>query len=226
MSFFSRPKSEVFERNTRIAELESKLETLTNKVEKLELENSELRAEIVRLKSENDALKHEKSATEDSDDDDDGRFRKLGAKIEKEKMQAAELKQAAMTEYALELKRVKLFADKWQAFFADKNTTVMQKQELCNLLSDVLTKQSVGGVLSDKEKADAIMKKMGTSFEEEGKKQAQKSGKVQKTSAKNIAQKKTSDGDEDSGFNLDDAVNPKGTLDLEELCKELGVFNG
>ena len=32
--------------------------------------------------------------------------------------------------------------------------------------------------------------------------------------------------EEENGFNIDDAINPKGELNLEDLCKELGVFNG
>lgn len=32
------------------------------------------------------------------------------------------------------------------------------------------------------------------------------------------------DGEEETGFNLDDVINPKGVLDLEKLCKSLGLM--
>ena len=32
-------------------------------------------------------------------------------------------------------------------------------------------------------------------------------------------------GEEESGFNLDDVLNPKGKLDLEKLCRNLGLMD-
>ena len=32
------------------------------------------------------------------------------------------------------------------------------------------------------------------------------------------------EGEEETGFNLDDVINPKGELDLEKLCRSLGLM--
>ena len=33
------------------------------------------------------------------------------------------------------------------------------------------------------------------------------------------------EGEEETGFNLDDVINPKGELDLEKLCRNLGLMD-
>ena len=33
------------------------------------------------------------------------------------------------------------------------------------------------------------------------------------------------EGEEETGFNLDDVLNPKGELDLEKLCRNLGLMD-
>ncbi len=202
--------SAIYERNAIIAELESKIEALTEKVDKLTTTNSELRAQIVRLKSVNEALQNEinnlTSNEEDGDDEEDDHLKRLRKKIEKDRQIAFELKQTSMQEYALELKRVKMFAQKWQDVF--NLGSDMEKQELTNLLIDLLRDdKSVDFVLEAKEKTDKVFQLMGESFEPEQ------------------LIKETIDSEE-TAFNIDEAINPKGELSLEDLCKELGVFDG
>lgn len=112
----------------------------------------------------------------------------------------------ALEKYALELKRLKLFSAKWQAYY--QKADFVEKQELSNILTDLLRdSHSVDFVVESKKKVDAIMEQMGETFEP----------------IKIIQEYFDS---EDNGFNLDDAINPKEDLSLEELCKELGVFEG
>lgn len=225
MGLFSRKKDDMYERNARIAELESKIDAMSKKMERLKGENAELRAQLSSMKNANEALSNEKDAlghnlkalrrengklTEELDDssDDDPDRAAARQRIRKDEIKAEELKRLAMEQYAMELKRLKLFSDKWQAFYDD--STVMKKQELANLLTDLLRNSDQAEfILESKAKTDEAFRIIEESkpFEPE---------KIIKDYFDA----------EENGFNLDDAVNPKGELDLEDLCKELGVFEG
>ena len=138
MGFFRKKKNnEIYERNTIIAELETKIESLTEQVEKLTVENSELRVQIANLQATNEAIQNENfqlsKNDDDGDDEEDDHLRKLRKKIDEDRQVAFDLKQTAMQEYALELKRVKLFAQKWQAVYS--GGSALEKQELSNLLT-------------------------------------------------------------------------------------------
>lgn len=211
MGFFRKKKNnEIYERNTIIAELETKIESLTEQVEKLTVENSELRVQIANLQATNEAIQNENfqlsKNDDDGDDEEDDHLRKLRKKIDEDRQVAFDLKQTAMQEYALELKRVKLFAQKWQGVYS--GGSALEKQELSNLLIDILRDdKSVDFVLKAKEKADQVYEFLGGDFQPE-------------------QLIKEALNEEENGFNIDDAINPKGELNLEDLCKELGVFNG
>lgn len=216
--FGNKKKSDIYERNTRIAELETKIEALTAKVDKLKIENANLKAQIANLQNSNEALSQENGAlgynlkkareeagvTDEGDGDED--YHRYLAKIEKDRQTAIDLKQTAMEKYALEIKRLKLFADKWQAYFDDSSR--MEKQELINLLTDLMREENtVDGVFDAKAKVDKIFEKVGEPFDP-------------------VELIKEQFDSEETGFNIDDAINPKGELNLEDLCKELGVFEG
>ena len=193
---------------------------MTEKMEKLKLENAELRARLGATQAEKEALENEnmqlgsnlkslrkKEAEEEASDDeeDHSRLRDL-EKIRKEKEKAIELRLVAMEKYALELKRLKLFSQKWQAYFSERDH--LEVQELNNLLHDLLVAdKSVDETLSAKEKVDKIYAVLGEPIDPE-------------------SLIKEHFDSEDTGFNIDDAINPKGELNLEDLCKELGVFDG
>lgn len=213
-------KNQMYEKNARINELEAKIEAMTEKMEKLKLENAELRARLGATQAEKEALENEnmqlgsnlkslrkKEAEEETSDDeeDHSRLRDL-EKIRKEKEKAIELRLVAMEKYALELKRLKLFSQKWQAYFSEHDH--LEVQELNNLLHDLLVSdKSVDETLSAKEKVDKIYAVLGEPIDPE-------------------SLIKEHFDSEDTGFNIDDAINPKGELNLEDLCKELGVFDG
>ncbi len=214
-------KNQMYEKNARINELESKIEAMTEKMEKLKLENAELRAKLGATQAEKEALENEnmqlgsnlkslrkkesEEGLSDEDDEDHSRLRDL-EKIRKEKEKATEFRLLAMEKYALELKRLKLFSQKWQAYFSERDQ--MEVQELINLLHDLLdSDKSVDETLSEKEKVDKIYAVLGEPIDPE-------------------SLIKEHFDSEDTGFNIDDAINPKGELNLEDLCKELGVFDG
>ena len=213
-------KNQMYEKNARINELEAKIEAMTEKMEKLKLENAELRARLGATQAEKEALENEnmqlgsnlkslrkKEAEEEASDDeeDHSRLRDL-EKIRNEKEKAIELRLVAMEKYALELKRLKLFSQKWQAYFSERDH--LEVQELNNLLHDLLVSdKSVDETLSAKEKVDKIYAVLGEPIDPE-------------------SLIKEHFDSEDTGFNIDDAINPKGELNLEDLCKELGVFDG
>lgn len=207
-------RNDVYERNTKIAELESRVEMLEQEAQRLRTENSELLAELDRLRAANSAMRTESarvsraslafdaadgSDEDGSDDDEDGRGR-----LKKERGFVDG--RLPLEKYALELKRLKQFSEKWQRYFADAE--LIEKQELSNLLTDLLRDgKSVDFVLSAKETADKIFKVVGEPFD-----------------PKAVIEDYFDS--EETGFDLDEAVNPKGELDLESLCKELGVFEG
>lgn len=218
--FGSSKKNQMYEKNARINELESKIEAMTEKMEKLKLENAELRAKLNNTQAEKEALENEnmalgsnlktlrKKQTEEElldDDDDPDRAQDL-AKIKKEKERAIELRLLATEKYALEMKRLKLFSDKWQEFF--ENNSALEIRQLCNLLHDILKDDlSVDGALSSKNMVDKVYAHIGEPIDPE----------------QLIKEHFDS---EEVEFNLDDAINPKGELNLEDLCKEMGVFDG
>ena len=208
-------KNQMYEKNARINELEAKIEAMTEKMEKLKLENAELRARLGATQAEKEALENEnmqlgsnlkslrkKEAEEEASDDeeDHSRLRDL-EKIRKEKEKAIELRLVAMEKYALELKRLKLFSQKWQAYFSERDH--LEVQELNNLLHDLLVSdKSVDETLSAKEKVDKIYAVLGEPIDPE-------------------SLIKEHFDSEDTGFNIDDAINPKGELNLEDLLEHL-----
>lgn len=208
MGLFSR-KNEVYERNTKIAELQSDMEALEKKNKKLSIENAELRAEVNNLRSTNTALINDNSILE-------GKILSMQAEIEKlknqsfaeqskaieeDKKKAFELKRTASLEYALELKRLKFFCDTFKENY--NSADEQKKAELAGMLTDII--KECDGVKPEKEIKSAV----GMLYDKFG---IQEDVKKQE--------------DSQFEFDLDAVMNPQGELNLEELCKELGVYRG
>lgn len=118
-------------------------------------------------------------------------------KIENAYLEAEKLKSAAAYAYALELKAVKNFSVKWRAYFSD-NADKVKKEDIIDLLKGFL---SDVGIETAKETVEKMDKALG-------------SGKTAEAVG------------EEFEFDLDAVINPSGELDLESLCKELGVYRG
>ncbi|MGN0819670.1 MAG: hypothetical protein ACI4M6_04630 [Christensenellaceae bacterium] len=208
MGLFSR-KNEVYERNTKIAELQSDMEALEKKNKKLSVENAELRAEVNNLRSTNTALINDNSILEgkilamqaEMEKLKNQAFAEQSKVIEEDKKKAFELKQSASLEYALELKRLKFFCDKFKENY--NSADELKKAEIAGMLTDIIKEcDGVKAERDTKTSVDMLYDKFGIKEETE-QRQA-----------------------DDFEFDLEQVMNPKGELDLEELCRELGVYRG
>ena len=119
-------------------------------------------------------------------------------KIEQSYRDAENMKAAAAHIYATELKALKTFSDKWRRVLSYGGAAV-EKGEIIDLLQGFLSDIGIETAKQTVEKIDKLL------------------------------------GDDNNGgaeeevgfeFDLDEAINPSGELDLESLCKELGVFRG
>ncbi len=166
---------------------------------------SEQRARIVELIKENEQLK---SA--------------LGDASEKEKLALAVLKRAELTamnlekqsnlEYELELERLKRFSKKWDDFFNVEKTKPASR----------VSKKA--GKLTQKVKSTS----KNTSPKQVIKELDELIGETSAKKPKFDPKKKISEyisATSENGFNMDEVLNP-GELQLEDICKELGLIDG
>ena len=118
-------------------------------------------------------------------------------KIEEKYREAENAKRAALYQYALELKALKAFSDKWRRVLSSGDQTA--NGEIIDLLNDFLTDIGIDTAKETVKKVDKIL-------------------------GDDAAQ--PPDENVEYEFDLDEAINPSGDLDLEQLCKELGVYRG
>ena len=126
--------------------------------------------------------------------------------LERAEMTSQEIEKSAKTQYALEVERLKRFSEKWDDFFKG----LKEKYPL-----DKTVKKAV-----------KINEKIKKSSEEDPKEFIEEldgllSDKKMFNPKKKIVDYIASTGD--NGFNLDEVLNP-GELQLEDLCKELGLM--
>lgn len=120
-------------------------------------------------------------------------------------MEADRLNKTALYKYHTELKTLKLFADKFKEVYGKDSDD--KKAELIGLFSDFLKDVDKDGYLYTAK--DNLLKLSETAFPER----------------KLSAEEENFYGD-DEAFDLDEAINPTGDLDLKSLLSELGVFGG
>ncbi len=130
--------------------------------------------------------------------------KKSAARLLKADKEADELKKTSAYKYLLELKNLKLLSDKFKSLY--KEEAGSEKAAITDLLNDFLKDINVK---KEDIRAKEIAKSLGEKLGIEDKKE--ESDKEE---------------NEEFFFDLDEAINPSTPLDLEELCKELGVFSG
>ncbi len=174
--------------------------------QKEEYENSLLEQKkiIAQLTEENDKLKVKVSVLEEE-------RKSITASLVAATQKAEEVRSTANAEYVLEIKRLKMFTAKWENYFNTvlKNAVLSEDVKKINALiksiKDIISDEaSVDYSLTIKEKVE----KLRNLFDE------------QKNKGKN--DDRALDVSE-SGFDLNEVLNPGYDLDLFELCKELGV---
>ena len=170
---------------------------------------AELKAQYENLideqKTKIDEISKENASLKQENEDYKGKEKLIIATLERAEKNAMELDERVKFQYALEVQKLQNFMDKMSDYFDEMQEKYplypITKQSL--LVRDLVEK-STDAVDTIKE-IDEILFKHGKGFNPKQK------------IKEYIATTKN------SGFNLDDVLNP-GELVLEELCKELGLI--
>ena len=124
---------------------------------------------------------------------------------------ARKLKEKAQLQYAMEIERLRTFSVRWEDYFQ----RLKEKYPLYGAIDQAIdVKQRLASVLklSDAKKA---IDKLEKTFDEKGLPVVHDRENAQNyVAATNY-----------NGFNLDEVLNP-GELELEDICKELGLLDG
>ena len=170
---------------------------------------AELKAQYENLineqKTKIDEISKENASLKQENEDYKGKEKLIIATLERAEKNSMELDERVKFQYSLEMQKLQSFMDKMSDYF-DK---MQEKYPLYPITKQVLTvremvEKSTDAVDTIKE-IDEILFKHGKGFNPKQK------------IKEYIATTKN------SGFNLDDVLNP-GELVLEELCKELGLI--
>ena len=121
-------------------------------------------------------------------------------KIDKCYRDAENYKRASMQAYAMELKALKAFSDKWRRV-TSSDASAIGNSEIIDLLQGFLSDIGIENAKRTVEKIDEKLSK----------------DKADSTSTEEV---------ETFEFDLDAALNPSSDLYLADLCKELGVYRG
>ena len=120
---------------------------------------------------------------------------------------AQDITDSAKQRYKIEVERLKLFNARWNAFV---NKTVKEypsdKTRKLVALSEMITE-----ILSKDETFEPNEKKIEDIY------------KLIENEGTFLEEKPSLFGKSESGFDMEEVLNPKGELDLMSLCKELGV---
>lgn len=125
--------------------------------------------------------------------------------IENAKTRAKIITNSARAQYKTEVDVLKLFIERWNSFVNDTvksypSDKTRKLVAVADMIKEILQNDDASTV-SNKAKIDQIYK-LTEGF---------------------VKESRSLYGVSESGFNMDDVLNPKGDLDLMELCKELGV---
>ena len=128
-------------------------------------------------------------------------------KVEGATKRAQDITDSAKQRYKIEVERLKLFNARWNAFV---NKTVKEypsdKTRKLVALSEMITE-----ILSKDETFEPNEKKIEDIY------------KLIENEGTSLEEKPSLFGKSESGFDMEEVLNPKGELDLMSLCKELGV---
>ena len=135
--------------------------------------------------------------------------RLINLTLQRAEKNAQKLKEKAELQYLAEIERLRAFAKRWENYFS----ALKEKYPVYAPVDDAIdVKQRLATVLK-LSNASKILDKLDKTLDEKH---------------VNKADKKASDlqySIGDNGFNLDEVLNP-GELQLEDLCKELGLLDG
>ena len=186
-----------FDNNARLAEQKDRIFSLVEENRELAAENAELRR---RDKLISDALV---------------------AAAEK----AKEIEDAARMKYDVEIKRLKLFQSKWEQYFAEVVKRYPVDDNLRKVESFV---QKVGEILgTDKDDTDCALTDSAASLKRVEDAFAGARRETAATARAPFDPKRRIDAyiESEGGFDLDEVLNPKGELSLEDLCRDLGLMD-
>ena len=125
--------------------------------------------------------------------------------IENAKTRAKIITNSSREQYKIEIDVLKLFIERWNAFVNDTvksypSDKTRKLVAVADMIKEILQNENATHI-DNKQKIDEVFK-LTEGF---------------------VKESRSLYGVSESGFNMDDVLNPKGDLDLMELCKELGV---
>ncbi len=142
---------------------------------------------------------------------------KINENIENARLRAKMITSQAKEMYATEVERLKLFIDRWNNYINDivnayPSDKTRKAVAVGQMIKDILM-QDTSPEFTDKQKISEIYK-LVEEIEVEPKLE---------TKVEPVKEIENTSTNEESGFNLDEVINPKEKLDLDSLLKELGV---
>lgn len=177
---------------------EIKIRQLNYRLEGLTGENRSLRASLAEYKD---------------------REGKVGKAIVAAEEKGEEIKEFYRMSALTEWQTLRLFADKWKALAAQTEGILPQDE------SEKYARYAENlSALLGKEAPFAAAEEFAAQPPEAPAKEAEEERPSEPFDPKAVIQKYV-EGEEDSGFNLSDVINPKGKLDLEKLCRNLGLMD-
>ena len=134
------------------------------------------------------------------------REKRVGQAIVDAEEKGSEIKELYRLNAECELRTLQMFAEKWKRLAAQ--------------MAGVIPKDDAEKYAKFADDLAALLGK------ERGKFRAQDSAPDEEPfDPKAVIGKYIESEEEDTGFNLDDVLNPKGELDLEKLCRDLGLMD-
>ena len=173
---------------------------------KNEYENrlAEQRGRISELNKENAELKAELDLIKDKQ-------QLIYKTLERAEKNATELEQNALAQYELEVERLRSFSERWNGYFND----LKEKYPLYSTIKKAVGIKERMDELVDEANPKTVVEELDKMLGKTKKKAFDPKGKIRDYIAATG----------DNGFNLDEVLNP-GELQLEDLCKELGLIDG
>ncbi len=162
---------------------------------------TELRTRITELVNENNALLEQVEQYRN-------RERLIIKALESAEEKAEQIIEQAQLEYVLELQRLKEFVKKWDKYFI-----ALKEKYPCDATNKALDIKKQVEELSKEDDAKECIENIDEIISEQNR------AFNPKTKIKEYISATTSE----NGFNINDVLNP-GKLELEDLCKELGLI--
>ena len=162
---------------------------------------TDLRSRISELENENKSLLEQVEQYRD-------RERLIIKALESAEEKAEQIKEQAQLEYVLELQRLKDFIKKWDKYFIS-----LKEKYPCDATKKALEIKKQVEEASKEDDAKECIEILDEMISEQNR------AFNPKTKIKEYISATTSD----NGFNINDVLNP-GKLELEDLCKELGLI--